>query len=217
MAAFAGTALLLVGIKLLMEIDRDGSDIYVLIRTGANDLIVALLGMFAVLIALSELNVVRKAVGTQRVRSILNAALFTALFVPFAWAGLSLCSRVTGNAADLYVFLLIGLSFSLFLRADRLAHRARRKMRAKMAQAGGVKCYEMDYAQVIEMIREQDPDTAGKVILFGMPKSLTDISICSSMQIGKEEILSYASRHFKCNVTNLIHDQDIQRVIFLAV
>lgn len=182
-----------------------------------NDLVIVLLGLFAVLIAVSQLKAVQKKLGTALIGNILNAALFTALFIPFIWACLALMDRFRLNTGNGYVLVLIILSFSLSFRSERAKSKARMEMKARQRKKSGrVFCQEVSYSKLFEIIREQDEEAKGKVLLVNAPKDLMELSISGSVQVAQEEIMDYVKRHFGLNFTALIHEPDRERVLFLA-
>lgn len=182
-----------------------------------NNLVIVLLGLLAVLIAVSQLKAVQRKLGKMLIGDILSAALFTALFIPFIWACLALMDRFRLNTGNGYVLVLIVLSFSLFFRSERAKSKARMEMKASQRKKQGkIIRQEVNYSKLFEIIREQNQEAKGKVLLVNVPQDLMELSISGSILITQEEIMDYVRHYFGMDFIALIHEPSQQRVFFIA-
>lgn len=182
-----------------------------------NNLVILLIGTFAVLIAASQLKVVKRKLGAELIGNILASALFTALSVPFLWACLALLGRLHQNTENWYVMTLVMVAFFLFLRGEQEKTKVRKRIKASQCRKTGRAIYrEVSYSELFEIIRSQDPETEGKVLLVKTPQDLMELSISGSVCISQEEIMNYVRRHFGIEFIALIHEPSQDRILFIS-
>lgn len=184
-----------------------------------NILLISMLSGTFILATLSHIPAVRGRLHTGWLDSIVNAALFASLSVPFLWAWLTVAQRIGFVMETCYAAVLIAIVFFMALRTERMKCMARRAIRANRKQkpSYGNVYADLPYDELEEIVRKE----AGipKCSPLSMKSPETPVSLVMEVNgkaIEKPEILQYVNECYGQSFTGLVNDSKGRRVIFIA-